>query len=149
MSSLRLNYALYRGTMPLSTRTSLSLRMNKSSLPLPRNCGAAHNIVVTPHSADAHMTNLGAGATEKYPHSTIIASKRFSQGADQNPEEKGSEIVRVLVMKLESVFPTPSFTPGSTFLRLIACVETKDSSTYPKWVRWWNMARTKGSIRDY
>lgn len=76
---------------------------------------------VTPHFADA---KLGLH---------IMASKRFSQGVDLNPEEKGSEIVRVVVTKVESVFPTPCFAPGSTFLRLIAYVETKDgtdSSTY-------------------
>lgn len=62
-----------------------------------------------------------------------MASKRFSQGVDFNPEEKGSEIVRVVVSKVESAFPTPSFAPGSTFLRLLAYVETEDgtnSSTY-------------------
>lgn len=62
-----------------------------------------------------------------------MASKRFSQGVDFNPEEKGSEIVRVVVTKIESMFPTPSFAPGSSFLRLIAYVETKDgadSKTY-------------------
>ena len=57
-----------------------------------------------------------------------MASKRFSQGVDFSPEEKGPEIVRVVVSKLESVFPTPSFAPGSTFLRLIAYVETKDGT---------------------
>ena len=62
-----------------------------------------------------------------------MASKRFSQGVDSNPEEKGSEIVRVVVSKIEAMFPTPCFAPGSSFLRLMAYVETKDgtdSTTY-------------------
>ena len=95
--------------------------MNKVFLPLPRKCGAPlKTYAVTPHSADAH-------------DQLIMASKRFSQGIDFNPEGKGSEIVRAVVTKVESVFPTPGFAPGSTFLRLIAYVETKDgadSSTY-------------------
>ena len=57
-----------------------------------------------------------------------MASRRFSRGVDFNPEEKGSEIVRAVVSKIDSIFPTPNFAPGSSFLRLVAYVETKDGN---------------------
>ena len=59
-----------------------------------------------------------------------MASRRLSQNLEKllNPEEKGSDVVRAVVLKIESAFPTPSFAPGSSFLRLIAYVETKDGT---------------------
>ena len=64
------------------------------------------------------------------PLFSTMASRRLSQNLEKllNPEEKGSDVVRAVVSKIESVFPTPSFAPGSSFLRLIAYVETKDGT---------------------
>lgn len=62
-----------------------------------------------------------------------MATKRVSTSKGINktllsPEEHGSEVVRAVVSKIESVFPSPSFAPGCTFLRLIAYVESKDGT---------------------
>ena len=89
-----------------------------------------------PHSAHAHKPSGPPHASSIQlqrsvtPPFSTMASRRLSQNLEKllNPEDKGSDVVRAVVSKIESVFLTPSFAPGSSFLRLIAYVETKDGT---------------------
>ena len=69
-------------------------------------------------------------STSSHAPFSTTASRRLSQNLEKllNPEEKGSDVVRAVVSKIECAFPTPSFAPGSSLLRLIAYVETKDGT---------------------
>ena len=83
-----------------------------------------------PPHACTHTHEGASSNNQTRPLFWTMASRRLSQNLEKllNPEEKGSDVVRAVVSKIESVFPTPSFAPGSSFLRLIAYVETKDGT---------------------